>query len=53
MVMKYAEDYKARTICVLTKPDKHNESDDIGRKVATNQSHFTLEENHFILLRGT
>lgn len=52
LVMQNAEDYKQRTICVLTKPDKHNEHDDIGRKVATNQSSFTLESDHFILLKG-
>ena len=52
LVMLKAADYKSRTICALTKPDKLRESDDIGKKVAMNQSSFTLEDNRFILLRG-
>ncbi|XP_068700226.1 uncharacterized protein [Montipora foliosa] len=52
LVMLQAQDYKARTICVLTKPDKLRKEDDMGKKVATNQSSFTLEDGRFILLRG-
>ena len=53
LVMQKAPDYKSRTICALTKPDKLRETDDLGKKVALNQSAFTLEENRFILMRGT
>ena len=52
LVMQKAADFKRRTICVLTKPDRLRESDDMGRKVALNQSSFTLEDGRFILLRG-
>ena len=52
LVMKQAPDYRERTICVLTKPDKLRETDDLGRKVAMNASSFTLQENRFIFLRG-
>ena len=52
LVMTRAPDYKQRAICVLTKPDKLRETDDMGKKVARNESHFTLEDNRFILLRG-
>ena len=52
LVMQQAQDYRARTICVLTKPDKLRKEDDMGKKVATNQSSFTLEDGRFILLRG-
>lgn len=52
LVMKRAKDFRKRTICVLTKPDKLRDTDDLGRKVARNESHFTLEDNRFILLRG-
>ncbi|XP_068700233.1 uncharacterized protein [Montipora foliosa] len=52
LVMQQAKDYRARTICVLTKPDKLRKEDDMGKKVATNQSSFTLEDGRFILLRG-
>ena len=53
LVMEKAADFRSRTICVLTKPDRLRDSDDMGLKVALNQSSFTLEENRFILLRGT
>ncbi|KAL9971044.1 hypothetical protein ACROYT_G023527 [Oculina patagonica] len=52
LVMQKARDFKSRTICALTKPDKLRESDDMGYRVAMNQSSFTLEDNRFILLRG-
>ncbi|CAH3193860.1 unnamed protein product [Porites evermanni] len=52
LVMAKAADFRSRTICVLTKPDRLRDSDDMGIKVALNQSSFTLEENRFILLRG-
>lgn len=52
LVMQKAADFRSRTICVLTKPDRLRESDDMGRKVALNQSSFTLEDGRFILLRG-
>ena len=52
LVMQQAQDFKSRTICVLTKPDRLRESDDMGRNVAMNKSSFTLEDNRFILLRG-
>ena len=52
LVMEKAADFRSRTICVLTKPDRLRDSDDMGLKVASNQSSFTLEENRFILLRG-
>ena len=52
LVMTQATDFKSRTICVLTKPDRLRDSDDMGRKVALNMSSFTLEDNRFILLRG-
>ena len=52
LVMTQATDFKSRTICVLTKPDRLRESDDMGKKVALNMSSFTLAENRFILLRG-
>ncbi|XP_078374496.1 uncharacterized protein LOC144658045 [Oculina patagonica] len=51
LVMQKARDFKSRTICALTKPDKLRESDDMGYRVAMNQSSFTLEDNRFILLR--
>ena len=53
LVMTQAEDFKTRTICVLTKPDKLRREDDMGKRVALNQSSFTLEDGLFILLRGT
>ena len=52
LVMQKAADFRSRTICALTKPDKLRDSDDMGKRVATNQSSFTLEESRFILLRG-
>ena len=52
LVMEKAANFRSRTICVLTKPDRLRDSDDMGLKVALNQSSFTLEENRFILLRG-
>ncbi|XP_073240215.1 interferon-induced GTP-binding protein Mx1-like [Porites lutea] len=52
LVIEKAADFRSRTICVLTKPDRLRHSDDMGLKVALNQSSFTLEENRFILLRG-
>ncbi|KAL9971045.1 hypothetical protein ACROYT_G023528 [Oculina patagonica] len=52
LVMQKAADFKSRTICALTKPDKLRESDDMGYRVAMNQSSFTLEDSRFILLRG-
>jgi len=52
LVMEKAADFRSRTICVLTKPHRLRDSDDMGLKVALNQSSFTLEENRFILLRG-
>ena len=52
LVMQQAVDFRKRTICVLTKPDRLRDSDDMGKKVALNQSSFTLEENRFIVLRG-
>ena len=52
LVMKQAEDFKTRTICVLTKPDKLRTEDDMGKNVALNQSSFTLEDGRFIVLRG-
>ena len=53
LVMRKAKDFRQRTICVLTKPDRLRETDDMGVKVALNKSSFTLEDGHFILLRGT
>ena len=53
LVMTQAQDYKKRTICVLTKPDKLRREDDMGKKVASNESSFTLEKGRFIVLRGT
>ena len=53
LVMTQAEDFKTRTICVLTKPDKLRMEDDMGKKIALNQSNFTLEDGRFIVLRGT
>ena len=35
LVMRKAKDFRQRTICVLTKPDKLRESDDMGVKVAS------------------
>ncbi|KAJ7393249.1 hypothetical protein OS493_006218 [Desmophyllum pertusum] len=52
LVMQKAADFRSRTICVLTKPDKLRDSDDLGKRVAMNESSFTLEDNRFILLRG-
>ena len=52
LVMKQALDFKSRTICVLTKPDKLRPEDDMGKRVALNQSSFTLEDGRFIVLRG-
>ena len=52
LVMQQAMDFRTRTICVLTKPDKLRKEDDMGKKVALNQSSFTLEDGRFILLRG-
>ena len=53
LVMRKAKDFRQRTICVLTKPDRLRETDDMGVKVALNKSSFTLEDGRFILLRGT
>ena len=53
LVMRKAKDFRQRTICVLTKPDRLRESDDMGVKVALNKSSFTLEDGRFIVLRGT
>jgi len=52
LVMQKAADFRSRTICALTKPDKLRESDDMGKRVALNGSSFTLEDNRFIVLRG-
>ncbi|XP_015766396.1 PREDICTED: dynamin-related protein 1A-like isoform X6 [Acropora digitifera] len=52
LVMTQAEDFKTRTICVLTKPDKLRMEDDMGKKIALNQSSFTLEDGRFIVLKG-
>jgi len=52
LVMQKAADFRSRTICALTKPDKLRESDDMGKRVALNQSSFTLDDNRFIVLRG-
>ena len=52
LVMRKAVDFKSRTICALTKPDKLRDSDDMGKKVAMNESSFTLDDNRFIILRG-
>ncbi|KAK2556356.1 Dynamin-A [Acropora cervicornis] len=52
LVKEQAENFKTRTICVLTKPDKLRMEDDMGKKVALNQSSFTLEDGRFIVLRG-
>ena len=52
LVMQKAPDFRSRTICALTKPDKLRESDDMGKRVATNGSSFTLDDNRFIVLRG-
>mgnify|MGYP002259969265 CR=1 FL=1 len=52
LVMTQAQDFRTRTICVLTKPDKLRMEDDMGKKVALNQSSFTLEDGRFIVLRG-
>lgn len=52
LVMQKASDFRTRTICALTKPDKLRESDDMGKRVALNGSSFTLEDNRFIVLRG-
>ena len=52
LVMRKAKDFRQRTICVLTKPDRLRESDDMGVKVALNKSSFTLEDGRFIVLRG-
>ena len=53
LVMRKAKDFRQRTICVLTKPDRLRETDDMGVKVALNKSSFTLEDGRFIVLRGT
>ena len=53
LVMQKAKDFRQRTICVLTKPDRLRETDDMGVKVALNKSSFTLEDGRFIVLRGT
>ena len=53
LVMTQAQDFRTRTICVLTKPDKLRMEDDMGKKIALNQSSFTLEDGRFIVLRGT
>ncbi|KAJ7393237.1 Dynamin- GTPase protein [Desmophyllum pertusum] len=52
LVMQKAADFRSRTICALTKPDKLRDFDDMGKRVAMNESSFTLEDNRFILLRG-
>ena len=52
LVMRKAPDFRSRTICALTKPDKLRESDDMGKRVAMNGSSFTLDDNRFIVLRG-
>lgn len=52
LVMRKAADFRSRTICALTKPDKLRDSDDMGKKVAMNESSFTLDDNRFIILRG-
>ncbi|XP_067050204.1 uncharacterized protein [Acropora muricata] len=52
LVMKQAQDFRTRTICVLTKPDKLRREDDMGKRVALNKSNFTLEDGRFIVLRG-
>ena len=52
LVMTQAEDFKTRTICVLTKPDKLRPEDDMGKRVALNQSSFTLEDGRFIVFRS-
>ena len=52
LVMRKAKDFRQRTICVLTKPDRLRETDDMGVKVALNKSSFTLEDGRFIVLRG-
>lgn len=52
LVMLKAPDFRSRTICALTKPDKLRESDDMGKRVAMNGSSFTLDDNRFIVLRG-
>ena len=52
LVMQQAQDFRSRTICVLTKPDRLRESEDMGEKFAMNKSSFTLEDNRLILLRG-
>ena len=52
LVMQKAPDFRSRTICALTKPDKLRESDDMGKRVAMNGSSFTLDDNRFIVLRG-
>ena len=52
LVMQKAPDFRSRTICALTKPDKLRESDDMGKRVAMNGSSFTLDNNRFIVLRG-
>ena len=52
LVMQKAPDFRSRTICALTKPDKLRESDDMGMtRVAMNGSSFTLDDNRFIVLR--
>ena len=53
LVMRKAKDFRQRTICVLTKPDRLRKTDDMGVKVALNRSSFTLEDGRFIVLRGT
>ena len=52
LVMTQAQDFRTRTISVLTKPDKLRMEDDMGKRVALNQSSFTLEDGRFIVLRG-
>ncbi|XP_074625303.1 uncharacterized protein LOC141883654 [Acropora palmata] len=52
LVMTQAQDFRTRTISVLTKPDKLRMEDDMGKRVALNQSSFTLEDGRFIVLRA-
>ena len=52
LVMTQAQDFRTRTICVLTKPDKLRMEDDMGKKIALNQSSFTLEDGRFIVFRS-
>ncbi|XP_044168431.1 uncharacterized protein LOC122952634 [Acropora millepora] len=52
LVMTQAQDFRTRTVCVLTKPDKLRMEDDMGKRVALNQSSLTLEDGRFIVFRG-